>query len=80
MLNSVAQTYELANDPEGKQYLVTDSELIGEEVSRFVKFYMSPEDLLKTWLFGRRLISSSFLSIAPLRVSQYTVWEFRDAL
>ena len=46
MLNSVAQTYELANDPEGKKYLVTESELIGEEVSRFVKFYVSQEDLL----------------------------------
>ena len=46
MLNSVALTYELENDPEGKQYLVANSELIGEEVSRFVKFYMSPEDLL----------------------------------
>ena len=46
MLNSVALTYELANDPEGKQYIVAESELIGEEVSRFVKFYMSPEDLL----------------------------------
>ncbi len=46
MLNSVAMTYEMENDPEGEQYLVTNSELIGEEVSRFVKFYMSPEDLL----------------------------------
>jgi 4-hydroxybutyryl-CoA dehydratase/vinylacetyl-CoA-Delta-isomerase len=46
MLNSVAKTYDLANDPEGKPYLVANSELIGEEVTRFVKFYMSPEDLL----------------------------------
>ncbi|MDO8473444.1 MAG: 4-hydroxyphenylacetate 3-hydroxylase N-terminal domain-containing protein [Dehalococcoidia bacterium] len=46
MLNSVAMTYELANDAEGKQYIVAESELIGEPVSRFVKFYMSPEDLL----------------------------------
>ena len=46
MLNAVALTYELENDPEGKKYLVTESELTGEPVSRFVKFYMSPEDLL----------------------------------
>jgi 4-hydroxybutyryl-CoA dehydratase/vinylacetyl-CoA-Delta-isomerase len=46
MLNAVAQTYELANDPEGRQYLVAESELINEPVSRFVKFYMSPDDLL----------------------------------
>ncbi len=46
MLNSVAETYALANDPEGKKYLVARSELTGEDVSRFVKFYMSPDDLL----------------------------------
>ncbi len=46
MLNSVAKTYELSNDPEGRQYLVAKSELTGEEVSRFVKFYTSSEDLL----------------------------------
>ena len=36
----------MANDPEGRKYLVTKSELIGEDVSRFVKFYMSIDDLL----------------------------------
>ncbi|MBA7618204.1 4-hydroxybutyryl-CoA dehydratase/vinylacetyl-CoA-Delta-isomerase [subsurface metagenome] len=46
MLAGVAQTYALANDPEGKKHLVTESGLIGEEVSRFVKFYESQEDLL----------------------------------
>jgi 4-hydroxybutyryl-CoA dehydratase / vinylacetyl-CoA-Delta-isomerase len=46
MLNAVAHTYELANDPEGRKYLVAESELIKEPVSRFVKFYMSPDDLL----------------------------------
>jgi len=46
MLAGVAQTYALANDPEGKKHLVTESGLIGGEVSRFVKFYESQEDLL----------------------------------
>ena len=46
MTASVAKTYELENDPEGKKLLVTKSGLIDEDVSRFVKFYKSPEDLL----------------------------------
>ncbi|MFC2050171.1 4-hydroxyphenylacetate 3-hydroxylase N-terminal domain-containing protein [Chloroflexota bacterium] len=46
MTASVAKTYELENDPEGKKFLVTKSDLIDEDVSRFVKFYKSPEDLL----------------------------------
>jgi len=46
MLAGVAQTYALANDPEGKKHLVAESKLAGEEVSRFVKFYESRDDLL----------------------------------
>ena len=46
MIAGVAQTYALANDPEGSRYLVAESKLIGEPVSRFVKFYESVEDLL----------------------------------
>ncbi len=46
MVASVAKTYELQNDPEGRKHLVTESDLIGEEVSRFVNFYKSPDDLL----------------------------------
>lgn len=46
MLAGVAKTYDLAHDPEGRRYLVAESELIGEEVSRFVKFYNSRDDLL----------------------------------
>jgi len=46
MLAGVAQTYAMADDPEGKKHLVAESKLIGEEVSRFVKFYESQEDLL----------------------------------
>jgi 4-hydroxybutyryl-CoA dehydratase/vinylacetyl-CoA-Delta-isomerase len=46
MLAGVAKTYDLAHDPEGKKHLVAESTLIGEEVSRFVKFYQSRDDLL----------------------------------
>ncbi len=46
MTAAVAKTYELEHDPEGKKHLVTKSDLINKEVSRFVAFYKSPEDLL----------------------------------
>lgn len=46
MVAGVATTYELAHDPEGEKHLVANSELIGEKVSRFVKFYNSRDDLL----------------------------------
>jgi 4-hydroxybutyryl-CoA dehydratase/vinylacetyl-CoA-Delta-isomerase len=46
MTAAVAKTYEMENDPEGKKYMVTQSDLINEEVSRFLKFYKSPDDLL----------------------------------
>jgi 4-hydroxybutyryl-CoA dehydratase/vinylacetyl-CoA-Delta-isomerase len=46
MTAAVARTYEMENDPEGRKFLVTKSDLIDEEVSRFVKFYKSPDDLL----------------------------------
>lgn len=46
MTAAVARTYEMENDPEAKNYLVTKSDLIDEDVSRFVKFYKNPDDLL----------------------------------
>jgi 4-hydroxybutyryl-CoA dehydratase/vinylacetyl-CoA-Delta-isomerase len=46
MTAAVAKTYEVENDPETKKYLVAKSDLTGEEVSRFVKLYKSPDDLL----------------------------------
>ena len=46
MLAGVAKTYDLSHDPEGKKHLVVESKLIGEEVSRFVKFFESRDDLL----------------------------------
>jgi 4-hydroxybutyryl-CoA dehydratase/vinylacetyl-CoA-Delta-isomerase len=46
MTAAVAKTYEMENDPEGKKYLVTKSDLTGDDVSRFVAFYKSPDDLL----------------------------------
>ena len=42
----VAQTYALAQDPEGKELLVTESKLIGEEVNRFLRLHESVDDLL----------------------------------
>jgi len=46
MTAAVAKTYELEHDAEGKKFLVAESDLTGKEVSRFVKFYKSPDDLL----------------------------------
>jgi len=46
MTAAVAETYKMENDPEGRKHLVTKSDLIGEDVSRFVSFYKSPEDLM----------------------------------
>ncbi len=42
----VAQTYALAQDPEGKELLVAESRLIGGEVSRFLRLHESVDDLL----------------------------------
>jgi len=36
----------MENDPVGAKLLVADSDLINEKVSRFAKFYKSPDDLL----------------------------------
>lgn len=46
MVASVAQTYALSNTEEGRTFLVAKSDLLDEDVSRFVKFYKSPEDLM----------------------------------
>ncbi len=46
MAAAVAETYKMENDPEGRKFLVAKSDLTGEEVSRFVKFYKGPDDLI----------------------------------
>jgi 4-hydroxybutyryl-CoA dehydratase/vinylacetyl-CoA-Delta-isomerase len=46
MVAAVAKTFEMENDTEGAKLLVADSDLINEKVSRFAKFYKSPDDLL----------------------------------
>ena len=46
MVAGVAETYNLAQDAEGKKHLVAKSDLIDEDVSRFTKFYTSRDDLL----------------------------------
>ena len=45
MVAGVAKTYGLTEIPEGKEKLVTKSDLTGEDTSRFVKFYKSQKDL-----------------------------------
>ena len=42
----VAQTFDLAQDPEGRELIVAHSDLIGGETSRFVKLYESVDDLV----------------------------------
>jgi len=42
----VAQTFSLTGDAEGRELLVAHSDLVGEEVSRFVKLYESVDDLV----------------------------------
>ena len=39
------QRLTIENDAEGKNFLVTKSDIIPEDVSRFIKFYKSPDDL-----------------------------------
>jgi len=46
MTAAVARTFDLENDPEGSKYLVATSDLTGEDVSRFLKFYTSADDLI----------------------------------
>ena len=46
MVAGVAETYRLADDPEGRKFLVARSDLIDEDVIRFIKFYTSRDDLL----------------------------------
>ena len=46
MTAAVAETYKMENDPEGSKFLTAKSDLIDEDVSRFVKFYKSPDDLI----------------------------------
>ncbi len=45
MVAGVAKTYGLTEESEGKEKLVTKSDLTGEDTSRFVKFYKSQQDL-----------------------------------
>lgn len=46
MIAGVAQTYAMEHDSVGSTYVVAESELIKERVSRFVKFYQTRDDLL----------------------------------
>ncbi|HHY90878.1 MAG TPA: 4-hydroxybutyryl-CoA dehydratase [Clostridiales bacterium] len=46
-LNSVAMTYELAQDPEYEDLMTATSNLTGEKVNRFCHLHQSTEDLVK---------------------------------
>ena len=46
-LNSVAMTYELANDPEYANLMTATSSLNGEKINRFTHLHQSNEDLIK---------------------------------
>lgn len=46
-LNSVAMTYELAQDPELSDLMTTTSNLTGERINRFTHIHQSTEDLIK---------------------------------
>ncbi|MFH1650595.1 MAG: 4-hydroxyphenylacetate 3-hydroxylase N-terminal domain-containing protein [Chloroflexota bacterium] len=64
MVAGVAQTYELENDPEGKEHLVAHSKLSNTEVSRFVQLFESPEDLMakvKMLRFISRRLGTCFM-------------------
>ena len=46
-INSVAATYDLAQDPQYKDLMTAKSNLTGETVNRFAHLHQSPEDLKK---------------------------------
>lgn len=46
-INSVAMTYDLANDPAYEDLMTTKSHLTGEKINRFCHIHQSKEDLVK---------------------------------
>ena len=46
-INSVAMTYDLANDPEYEDLMTTTSHLTGNKINRFCHIHQSKEDLVK---------------------------------
>lgn len=46
-LNSVAKTYELAQDPEYRELMTATSNLTGETINRFTHIHQSTDDLIK---------------------------------
>jgi 4-hydroxybutyryl-CoA dehydratase/vinylacetyl-CoA-Delta-isomerase len=45
-VNTVAKIYELAQDPENKGLITTESHLTGREINRFTHIFLSTDDLL----------------------------------
>lgn len=54
-VNSIAMTYELAQDPEYEEIMVAESHLTGEKVNRFTHIHQSVEDLVQKSKMGRLL-------------------------
>ncbi len=54
-VESIAKTYELAQDPNYKELLTAESHLSGEEVSRFTHIHQSVRDLAKKTKMNRLL-------------------------
>jgi aromatic ring hydroxylase len=46
-INVIAKTYELANLPEFKDFMIARSHITGEEINRFTHIHQSSDDLLK---------------------------------
>jgi len=46
-INSIALTYELAEDPEYRAHMTAESALTGKTINRFCHLHQSPEDLYK---------------------------------
>jgi 4-hydroxybutyryl-CoA dehydratase/vinylacetyl-CoA-Delta-isomerase len=54
-VNAIAETYELANDPEYEDLMVAESHLTGEPVNRFTHIHQNNEDLVKKSKMNRVL-------------------------
>ncbi len=54
-VESIAKTYDLAQDPEYKEILTAESHLTGEEISRFTHIHQSVQDLVKKTKMNRVL-------------------------
>jgi 4-hydroxybutyryl-CoA dehydratase/vinylacetyl-CoA-Delta-isomerase len=54
-MNAVAQTYELAHQPEHEDLMVATSHITGKKINRFCHIHQSTDDLVKKSKMGRML-------------------------